>query len=166
MLDIVQVAFACGGDHAGCCNENDGFNVPTAVVSVGRVETDCSGSASKAGCSVSNGLDVNSVKGGCMLLVDCEVFKVDAYRTVRSEEGPYEAWAGYNVVARVLTEEGYNDYTLGIGLPVLFGHADSDAVIDCLSRKGRINLGKWTLAESHCNGLPDYVTDPGRREFN
>ena len=104
----------------------------------------------------------------------CDVFVAPAYRNVKSEEGDYEAFCGYNLVAKVRDKNGCvssHIYTNGNkdGACFVFpNHEGADLYAHLVERKGSIDADKYWVCVgcSHPDDLPDYVTDPYRAEFN
>lgn len=100
-----------------------------------------------------------------------DVFAADAYVRVNSEEGPYDAHAGYNVFAKTCEEGEYTSvwiYTGESDLPALFDLEGAAKVVDLIKEKGSINSeAYWDCVETkRRNEYPDYVTNWWRPEYN
>jgi hypothetical protein len=99
-------------------------------------------------------------------------FVEPAHRRVQSEEGPYDARCGYNVIARSEADKqgGVTEYihTGGQGIPSLFQDADrAQRLIADKAKTLGINPALWQAISSHnIHTLPDYVTNPHRPEYN
>ena len=97
-----------------------------------------------------------------------------AYRRVNSEEGAYDAFCGYNLLARVRTKDGYVEtylYTNGDedGAAYVFpNQQQADLCTHLVKSKGSIDAEALWLCVGCADpdALPDYVTDPYRAEFN
>lgn len=100
---------------------------------------------------------------------DC--FLVPAYRYVQNEEGGYESFCGFNVVAYEKASQGvrrvwiYSGTSSSLPLPMEEKAAEKlrDRVLEALEGRPRY----WYHSGSDdLTALPDYVTDPHRPEFN
>jgi len=106
-------------------------------------------------------------------------FHVPAYRQVDSEEGPYEALCGWNVVATTDDGGGWSSqYVLSHGplveppafnLPRLFDTQEqAERLVERVLAAKEIDGTKWFKngPASHADQLPDYVTNWWRPEYN
>lgn len=111
-----------------------------------------------------------------MKIYDC--FHAHAYRHVNGEEGSYEAFAGFHVIASAEVDGLIHNY-LFIGSnrkapegQHAWGHIfatleAADRFVARVQSAGEVNLDRWDLVGiSDPNELPDYVTNPHRPEYN
>ena len=100
------------------------------------------------------------------------------YRRVSGEEGSYDAFAGYGVIAQAEVDGLTHSY-LFIGAnrkapegqhawAHIFGTREAaERFVARVQAAGEINLDRWDLVQiSDPNELPDYVTNPHRPEYN
>lgn len=99
-----------------------------------------------------------------------QVFKTPAYTRVRTEEGDYDAFSGYNIVASCENEVCCEDYlyTGGAEFPVIFDSEGADKAVGQIEDKGSINADDyWDHINTRLkDALPDYVLNPHRPEYN
>lgn len=94
-----------------------------------------------------------------------------AYCQVMSDEGPYEAHMGYNVMAKIV--HGKNSFYLIYrgtpdgSLPMVLGETVAERLVSRIKERGTIDPTYWTfVANSDSEALPDYVLNPHRPEYN
>lgn len=109
-------------------------------------------------------------------IVDC--FTVPAYRRVNSEEGPYDAHCGWNVIATSVGKCGRLFHWLYVGRKenpsadshpaVCFGRESAaQAHVNRQVSAGAIDDQWWWMFDMQDpNELPDYVLHPERPEYN
>jgi hypothetical protein len=103
-----------------------------------------------------------------------DVFTAPAYRRVNAEDGAFEAYAGDNVIAKIVDADGHVHSFVYAGptggmLPYLFTSGiKAAAFVERVKAAGRINAAAyWFLADVRDpNELPDYVVNPHRPEYN
>ena|SRR5271157_3996687 len=107
----------------------------------------------------------------------CDVFVDNYYGRGRNEDGAFEYLAGYVVFAKRITFDGLvevygfsgcvgnNDLSY---LHVFDDKAEAEAFVGRVKDRGFIKAAAyWWLADiTDPNELPDYVTNPGRPEYN
>ena len=112
--------------------------------------------------------------------LDCAVVPVfdawveNSYRRVNAEDGAYEVFNGYTVLARSVDGDGFIStygYTAGAEDRLLAVCDDYDKALVFVGRiieRGRINSTRYwvCLGCEDSAALPDYVTNPGRPEYN
>lgn len=102
------------------------------------------------------------------------VSDVPAYRRVRNEDGAYDAFIGYNVLAASTDDEGYVSTFVYVGRIREAGayvFSDLEAAQRFIARvesAGCIDAdGYWDcVGVTHRDELPDYVTNWWRPEYN
>lgn len=107
----------------------------------------------------------------------CRCFVEPAYYQVQSEEGPYDAVCGFNIIAQSKPDsQGNYGYWVFTGVADKDGnqlaiyHTDKDLaekIAHSYQTQGFINSRFWYCFDvKNLNDLPDYVTDPTNPMFN
>ncbi len=116
----------------------------------------------------------NAESEGSTVKLVSDVFVEAAYRRVNSEEGGYDAFAGWNVFVYVDGEDGLRD-AYGYGGPdgtgalwVFSDEASADAFVAHIRKRGRFMRDDYWVhvGSTDSNALPDYVENYWRPEYN
>jgi hypothetical protein len=100
-----------------------------------------------------------------------DVFEAPAYVRVESEEGPYDARRGFNVLAyttegRIRTTWLYTGRNCEAAI-CFENESFLHETLDAIRTNGSINPEFWTAVNSEdLDALPDYVLNPHRMEYN
>ena len=110
----------------------------------------------------------------CAVVTVFDVWVENAYHHCRNEDGEYDRFIGYTVLAKSVDCDGFIStygYTAGNEdrlLEVCDDYAKVNTFVGRIIERGRINSTRYWVCLS-CEdsaALPDYVTNPHRPEYN
>ena len=102
-----------------------------------------------------------------------------AYYNVSNEDGCYEAHRGYNVFVNWVDEDNCRHEAVYVGRRehansedyapcVVFTEDDAESFVDYINSVGSVDIDGWWywFSSMRCDGMPDYVINPHRPEYN